>query len=167
MYRSLGYQYLTYLTAEGKRIRRSMRRRWKASSRQSGITAIAMQERKQKRMSTGKTVWQKTSCGNWMHWMPRKHRCDGDLRRGPYSAGWNELRGRYGALYGESALSEIWRADRLQRPEDQLKGSARRNDARHGRKTLTIAGKTYTAIYLGEEDIAAWQAKRQAGDSGG
>ena len=50
--------------------------------------------------------------------------------------------------YGERIVSKDLRTSLKELPEETTPVM--------GEKTLTIAGKTYTAVYLGEENIAAW-----------
>ena len=71
-YRSLGYQYLTYLAAEGKKDSPEYAQALESIQQAKQYYSYSYAGKDAEADVYRETVWQKTSCGNWMHWMPRK-----------------------------------------------------------------------------------------------
>ena len=152
-YRSLGYQYLTYLAAEGK----------KDSPEYAQVLESIQQAKQYYSYSyAGKEAEADVYRENCMaeNFMRELDALDAKKKTdvmGIYGAVHTALDGmnyRDGTVpcmanqlrqkYGERIVSKDLRSNSKNLPEET---------------TLTIAGKTYTAIYLGEENIAAWADK--------
>lgn len=157
MYRSLGYQYLTYLTAEGKK---------DSPEYAQALESIQQAKRYYSYSYAGKEAEADVYRENCMaeNFMRELDALDAEKNTdvmGIYGAvhtaldGMNYEDGTVPCManqlyqkYGERIVSKDLRISLKDLPEETTPVM--------GEKTLTIAGKTYTAIYLGEEDIAAW-----------
>lgn len=159
-YRSLGYQYLTYLAAEGK----------KDSPEYAQVLESIQQAKQYYSYSyAGKEAEADAYRENCMaeNFMRELEALDAEKKTdvmGIYGAvhtaldGMNYEDGTVPCManqlhqkYGERIVSKDLRSGSKDLPEETTPVM--------GEKTLTVAGKTYTAIYLGEEDIAAWAGK--------
>ena len=152
-YRSLGYQYLTCLAAEGKKdspeyaqvLESIQQAKQYYSYSYAGKEAEAdvyrencMAENFMRELDALDTKKKTDVMGIYgaVHTA-----LDGmNYRDGTVPCMANQLRQKY----GERIVSKDLRSNSRDLPKET---------------TLTIAGKTYTAIYLGEEDIAAWADK--------